>query len=90
MYTFKQYMKEAFEKDPKLKEAFEKEHLNYLMSQEIKEARKRKNMTQLELAKKVGMPQSVISRIESWNANIGMKTLSRILTWLGARIKIES
>jgi len=78
-YTFEQDQEEAFRENPELKELYEKQFLNDLLSLQIKDLRNRKRMTQLELAKKIGTSQSVIARIESGQQNISMKTLQRIL-----------
>ena len=81
--------KEIFSQNPELKDLYEKEHLKYMISQEIKNIRAKRKYSQLELAKKAGTTQSVIARIENWNANISLSTLSKILVWLGATIKLE-
>ncbi len=88
-YTFEQDQEQAFAKDPKLKELFEKQFLNDLLSLQLRDIRNRKRMTQLELAKKIGTTQSAIARIESGNQNISMKVLQKLLVALGATIKIE-
>ncbi len=88
-YTFEQDQAERFAKDPELKELFEKQFLNDLLSLQLRDIRTRKRMTQMELAKKAGTSQSVIARIESGNQNISMKTLQKLLFALGATIKIE-
>ncbi len=88
-YTFEQHKKEVFEKNPKLKDLYIKEHLKYIISQEIKNIRNKRKYSQLELAKKAWTTQSVIARIESWNANISLTTLSKILMGLDAKIKLE-
>ena len=88
-YTYEQNKKEMFIKNPRLKELYEKEHLKYIISQEIKNIRNKRKYSQLELAKKAWTTQSVIARIESWNANISLTTLSKILVWLWAKIKLE-
>ena len=87
--TFEEHKEKIFKERPRVKELYEKEHLNFMMSQEIKSIRNKRKFSQLELAKKVWMTQSVIARIESWNANISLTTLSKILVWLWAKIKIE-
>lgn len=88
-YTFEEHLKDSFEKDSELKELYQKEHLKFLISTEIKKVRNKRKYSQLELAKKIGTTQSVIARIEWWNANISMTTLSKILVWLWAELKIE-
>ncbi len=88
-YTHEQHKKEAFAKDPELKELYEKEKFKYMLLEEIKKIRKKRNFSQLKLAKRAWTTQSVIARIESWNANISLTTLSKILVWLDAKIKLE-
>ena len=88
-YTFEQDQAELFAQHPELKEMFEKQFLNDLLSLQLRDIRTRKRMTQMELAKKAGTSQSVIARIESGNQNISMKTLQKLLFALGATIKIE-
>lgn len=89
-YTFEQHKKELFAKDPELKEMYEKQFLNELLSLQVRDIRTRKRMTQTELAKKAGTTQSVIARIESGQQNISMRTLQKLLVALGATIKIEA
>ena len=88
-YSFEQDQQAMFARSPELREMFEKQFLNDLLSVQIRELRNRKRMTQLELAKKIGTTQSVIARIESGGQNISMKTLQKLLVALGATIKIE-
>jgi predicted transcriptional regulator len=54
------------------------------------EARKRKRLTQAQLAKKVGMPQSQIARIESGNHNVTIGTLNRVASALKLSIKVAA
>ena len=87
--THEEFKEKVFARDPKIKELYEKEKLNYAISMQLKELREKKRISQFELAKKTWMTQSVIARIENWNSNISMKTLWRILSWLWATLKIE-
>jgi transcriptional regulator with XRE-family HTH domain len=53
-------------------------------------ARKRKNMTQLELAKKIGMNQGQLSRIESgdYHNSITNEMAERIASALGCSVHV--
>jgi len=51
-YTHEQHKKEAFAKDPELKELYEKEKFKYMLLEEIKKIRKKRNFSQLKLAKR--------------------------------------
>lgn len=55
---------------------------------QIAETRKKKNITQVQLAKKIGMPQSQIARIESGNHNVTVGTLNRVASALNLRLKV--
>jgi predicted transcriptional regulator len=57
---------------------------------QISEARKQKKMTQSQLARKVGMPQSQIARIESGNSNVTVGTLAKIGDALNKKLQLAS
>lgn len=88
VYTFEDYKKEVFEKNPKAKELYEQEWLKYIIAQRIKKAREQKWLSQLELAKLANTTQSVIARIEKWNQNFSITTLSKFfkILWLEFQI----
>ena len=88
-YTFEQYEKEVFERNPKIKELCEKEMLNYIIAERLKKAREQKWLSQLELAKLANTTQSVIARIEAWNQNLSITTLSKFLKILDLELKIS-
>lgn len=83
-YTFEDYKKEVFAKNPKIKELYENEWLKHIIAERIKKAREKKWLSQLELAKLANTTQSVIARIERWNQNLSITTLSKFLKilWL--------
>lgn len=72
-----------------VKELCEQEMLKYLITQRIKKAREQKWLSQLELAKLANTTQSVIARIERWNQNFSIITLSKFLKilWLELELK---
>jgi len=53
------------------------------------DARMSQELTQQELAKRIGVDRSDISRLENGTANPSLKTLKRIAEGLGMRLKIE-
>lgn len=88
-YTFEDYKKEVFEKNPKTKELYEQYWLNYIIAERLKKAREQKWLSQLELAKLANTTQSVIARIEAWNQNLSITTLSKFLKILDLELKIS-
>lgn len=88
VYTFEQYQKEVFERNPKIKELCEKEMLNYIIAERLKKAREKKWLSQLELAKLANTTQSVIARIERGNQNLSLTTLSKFLKLLDLELNI--
>lgn len=89
VYTFDDYKKEAFEKNPKTKELYEQHWLNYIIAERLKKAREQKWLSQLELAKLANTTQSVVARIEAGNQNLSLTTLSKFLKLLDLELKIE-
>ncbi len=71
------------------REDFKKEAYNYCMGQLIHEARKEEKVTQLELAKRIGVDKSYISRIEKGLIEPGVGTFYRIMNALGLKIEIS-
>ena len=55
----------------------------------IKELRKKKNLTQRELAQKLFVSQQLVSRIEKGKENISIKHLKKIIEVLGEELKIS-
>lgn len=70
------------------REAFRKEAYAYCMGQMICEARKKEKMTQAELAKRIGINKSYISRIEKGVIEPGISTFFRIIDALGLKVEI--
>lgn len=52
--------------------------------------RKRKRLTQAQLAKKVGMPQSQLARIESGNHNVTLRNLTRVASALDLKVRVTA
>ncbi len=74
----------------KSKEKFEEEFETFRIGVLIQEARKRKKLTQSELAEKVGTTKNYISRIENNASDIRLSTLMRIIReGLGGNLKFS-
>ena len=68
---------------------FEKKAQYFVISEMLKEARKEANMTQEQLAEKVGTKKSYISRLENGKCDIQLSTLYRIFEFgLGKRVNL--
>jgi DNA-binding XRE family transcriptional regulator len=71
------------------RDTFEEKAQYFVISEMLKEARKEANMTQEQLAKKVGTKKSYISRLENGKCDIQLSTLYRIFEYgLGKRISL--
>lgn len=68
---------------------FEEKAQYFIISEILKEARKEANMTQEQLADKVGTKKSYISRLENGKCDIQLSTLYRIFEYgLGKRVRL--
>jgi HTH-type transcriptional regulator / antitoxin HipB len=71
------------------RDAFEEKAQYFIISEMLKEARKEANMTQEQLAEKVGTKKSYISRLENGKCDIQLSTLYRIFEFgLGKRVNL--
>jgi len=72
------------------REKYEQEFEAFKIGVLIQEARKKKRMTQEELALKVGTTKNYISRIENNASDIRLSTLMRIISeGLGGHLKLS-
>jgi DNA-binding XRE family transcriptional regulator len=71
------------------RDEFEENAQYFVISELLKEARREANMTQEELANKVGTKKSYISRLENGKCDIQLSTLYRIFEYgLGRKINL--
>ena len=70
-------------------EEYERLRPRYEVISQIIEARKELNMTQEELAKRIGTQKSNISRLESGNYNPTLDFLIKVAQGLGKELKIQ-
>lgn len=72
-----------------VRDEFEKNAQYFVISELLKEARLEANMTQEELANKIGTKKSYISRLENGRCDIQLSTLYKIFeTGLGRKINL--
>lgn len=71
------------------RDQYEEKANYFVICQMLKEARKEANITQEELAQKIGTQKSYISRLENGKCDIQLSTLFRIFeTGLGRQIRL--
>lgn len=76
-------------KDDEFKSEYEKLKPRYEAIEQIIVARKELNITQAELAKRVGTQKSNISRLESGNYNPSLDFLIKVSDALGKRLSVH-
>ena len=81
-------MKSDMLKDEEFKIEYEKLKPRYEMIEQIIRVRREQNITQAELAKRVGTQKSNISRLESGNYNPSLDFLVKIAESLGKKISV--
>ena len=76
-------------KDPKFREAYESLEPEFAIAGSIIEARIKKNISQAELAKKMGTGQAVISRLEGANASPSLSLIKRLANALNLKVELK-
>lgn len=82
-------MKANMLKDSEFKVEYEKLKTRYEAIEQIIKARKEQNLTQAELAKRVGTQKSNISRLESGNYNPSLDFLVKVSEALGKNLSVQ-
>ena len=89
MTTYREHRKELL-KDKKVKDEYDKLLPEYELAKSLIDQRLKKRMTQGDVAKKTGMPQSTISRIEGLTHGLPkLSTLKKIADALDAKLVIR-
>ncbi len=81
-------VKKKLMSDPKVEEAYKELAPTYEMIKQIINARMEQNLTQADLAKRMGTKQSNISRLESGNYNPSLNFLQKMALSLGKDLHI--
>ena len=76
-------------KDDNFKEEYDKLDDEYSFAIALIETRNKKKLSQKQLAEKTGMTQADISKIESGNRNLSIRTLQRLADGLDIDLKIQ-
>lgn len=82
------YLKKQL-KNPEFKKYFDEYGKQLEIAYQILQLRKKKRMSQSELAKKIGTKQSNIARMESGQQNFTTDTLQKIASALDRNLKID-
>jgi transcriptional regulator with XRE-family HTH domain len=87
--NYREHRKKLLE-NAEVREEYEKLLPEYELAKSVIEARLKRKMTQVEVAKKAGMPQSTISRIEGLTHGLPkLSSLQKIADALDARLVIK-
>jgi predicted transcriptional regulator len=87
--TFDDYKKETFAKNPTIYKEYKRLEPRYEIIKEILNYRIKQNISQKELALKIGTKQSSISRFENGEGNITLNFLQKIANVLNKEIHIS-
>jgi len=85
---FQEHLAERL-KNPEFKKYYDEYGKQLEIAYQILQLRRKKNMTQAELAKKIGTKQSNIARMETGQQNFSIDMLQRIASVLGKNLKVE-
>ena len=88
MKTFEDYKKQQMQ-DPELVREYEAIQPEMYVIRAIVNARTSQNLTQNELAKRTGINQADISKLENGTRNPSVNLLKRLAEGMGMRLKIE-
>jgi len=82
-------IKDELMQDSEFREEYDKLRPRYEIIAQIIQTRKEQNMTQAELAKRVGTQKSNISRLESGNYNPSLDFLIKVARSLGKELSVR-
>lgn len=75
-------------KDPAVKAEFDRLEPEYQLARQLIKARIEQKLTQAELAKKIGVKQAYIARLESGAANPTVESLAKVANFFGLKLKL--
>jgi DNA-binding XRE family transcriptional regulator len=75
------------EKGSKARDDYEQQMQSFLVGEAIKKARKSLNLTQEELAKRIGIQRAQVSKIEN-GKNLTLSTVSRAFKAMGLNVSL--
>jgi len=86
--SFDDFLKDSL-KNPKIKAEYDKLQPEFALIDALIKSRAKNNMTQRQLANKMGTKQSVISRLEIGRANPTFSFLKRLAKALDSKLEIR-
>jgi len=89
MKSLKEFKKEQFEKYPSLKKAYDELAPEFELASQIIKARLNNDLSQAQLAERMGTKQSAIARLESGGYNPSLKLLKRVAKATETRLKVS-
>lgn len=87
LIDFDDYLKEEL-KNPEFKKHYDEYGRQLEIAYQILQLRKKKKLSQIQLAKKIGTKQSNIARMESGQQNFSVEILGKIADAFGCNLKI--
>ena len=87
-HTYQEHLQKLM-KNPEFKKEYDALETEYQLISQMIELRNKYNITQAELAKRIGTTQSNISRLESGNYNPSVEFLNRVAGAFGKKVDIR-
>lgn len=87
-YDFQQDLKTRLA-DPEFKKAWNNSEPEFLLAKQLIEKRLSLNLSQRDLAKKLGTSQAAVSRIEAMHGNPSLSFLKRLAGTFGNQLKLS-
>ncbi|MEA3314750.1 MAG: helix-turn-helix transcriptional regulator [Campylobacterota bacterium] len=88
MSDFKKHLQEQLE-NPEFKQEWDNLELRYTIIKQLITLRNSYNLSQTELAKKIGTTQAVISRIENGTTNVGIDFLAKVARAFNKKVEFN-
>lgn len=88
MTNFNDFLTEQM-KDEEFRKEYEALEPEFAIMQAMIDARNAEGLTQKELSVRSGIAQGDISKLENGNANPSIRTLQRLATAMGKKLRIE-
>ncbi len=87
--TIQEWMKNELERDAELRREVEETLNRMRIAQDLATLRERRNLSQRQLAKLLGVSQPAVAKLEAGKAkNLELRTIVRYVTALGAKVRV--